>query len=296
MSLAIQHSATLARYAGISFIAGAVNHGMFSEQRSIITACFGVLLYLSGSFLEMRLRPKAERRWKDLLGFGVFASIGLGFFTGGLQHFPDSPERSVWVVPLGFLLSLVAMYFTEVLHSAERRSFLAYGVAGNLTVIVLSVAALKLLPPNAEAGHDHGHSGHSASAVESVPREILVEMFDSMRYSPADWNVTQGESVRFKIINRGLVRHEFVLGSPNELERHAEAMSRAGSDHQHGTHDGEHGVPSGTAITVEPGQSAELNWTFTRAGQVGVGCFEPGHYQAGMRGTVTVLPQAPLPS
>jgi len=43
MSLAIQHSATLARYAGISFIAGAVNHGMFSEQRSLITACFGVL-------------------------------------------------------------------------------------------------------------------------------------------------------------------------------------------------------------------------------------------------------------
>ena len=112
MGLAIQHSATLARYAGISFIAGAVNHGMFSEQRSLITACFGVLLYLSGSFLEMRLRSKAERRWKDLLGFGVFASIGLGFFTGGLQHFPDSPERSVWVVPLGFLLSLVAMYFT----------------------------------------------------------------------------------------------------------------------------------------------------------------------------------------
>jgi uncharacterized cupredoxin-like copper-binding protein len=121
-------------------------------------------------------------------------------------------------------------------------------------------------------------------------------MFDSMRYSPADWNVTQGESVRFKIINRGLVRHEFVLGSPNELERHAEAMSRAGSDHQHGTHDGEHGAPSGTAITVEPGQSAELNWTFTKAGQVGVGCFEPGHYQAGMRGTVTVLPQASVAS
>jgi len=121
-------------------------------------------------------------------------------------------------------------------------------------------------------------------------------MFDSMRYSPADWNVTQGESVRFKIINRGLVRHEFVLGSPSELERHAEVMSRAGSDHQHGTHDGEHGAPSGTAVTVEPGQIVELNWTFTKAGQVSVGCFEPGHYQAGMRGTVTVLPQAPLHS
>jgi len=296
MSLAIQHSATLARYGGISFIAGAVNHGMFSEQRSLITACLGVLLYLSGSVLEMRLRPKDERRWKDLLGFGVFASIGLGFFTGGLQHFPDSPKRSVWVVPVGFLLSLLAMYFTEVQRSAERRSFLAYGVAGNLTVVFLSVAALKLLPPNAEAEHVHGHGDNRTSAVKSASREIVVEMFDSMRYSPADWNVTQGEPVRFKIINRGVVRHEFVLGSPDELERHAEAMSRAGSDHQHGHHDREHGASSGTALTVEPGQSAELNWTFTWAGQVGVGCFEPGHYQAGMRGTVSVSPRTSVPS
>jgi uncharacterized cupredoxin-like copper-binding protein len=311
MNLAIQHSATLARYAGISFIAGAVNHGMFSEQRSVITAGFGVLLYLAGSLLEMRLRPQAERRWKDLLGFGVFASIGLGFFTGGLQHFPDSPERSVWVVPLGFLLSLVAMYFTEVLHSAERRSFLTYGLAGNLTVIVLSVAALKWLPVNAESEHDHGHGDHSPAVVELVPREIIVEMFDSMRYSPADWQVAQGETVRFKIINRGLVRHEFVLGTASELENHAAAMLREGADH-HGAHGGGHGgthganhganqganrsdddgARAGTAIAVEPGQSAQLRWTFTQAGQFGIGCFEPGHYQAGMRGMVTVLPQA----
>ena len=294
MNLAIQHSATLARYAGISFIAGAVNHGMFSEQRSAITAGFGVLLYLAGSVLEMRLRPKEERKWKDLLGFGVFASIGLGFFTGGLQHFPDSPERSVWVVPLGFLLSLVAMYFTEVLHSGERRSFITYGLAGNLTVIAFSVAALKLLPVTAGAEHDHGHADHASATVESVSREIVVEMFDSMRYSPADWQVAQGEAVRFKIINRGSVRHEFVLGSPSELEQHAEAMLRAGSDH-HGAHHGEHGARAGTAVAVEPGQSAELNWIFNKAGQFGIGCFEPGHYQAGMRGMVTVLPQA-LPS
>jgi len=92
------------------------------------------------------------------------------------------------------------------------------------------------------------------------------------------------------------VRLEFVLGGPSELERHAEVMSRAGSGHRHGHHAGEHGAPSGTAVTVDPGQIAELNWIFNKAGQVGVGCFEPGHYQAGMRGKVTVLLQASVSS
>jgi hypothetical protein len=33
MSLITTHIATLCKYAGISFIAGAVNHGFFSEER-----------------------------------------------------------------------------------------------------------------------------------------------------------------------------------------------------------------------------------------------------------------------
>ena len=43
---------------------------------------------------------------------GTLLSIGLGFFTGGLQHFPDSPARSAWVVPLGFAISILALMFT----------------------------------------------------------------------------------------------------------------------------------------------------------------------------------------
>jgi hypothetical protein len=47
MSFATTHTATLLKYGGISFIAGAVNHGMFSESRSLITAAFGVFFICS---------------------------------------------------------------------------------------------------------------------------------------------------------------------------------------------------------------------------------------------------------
>ena len=113
MNFQTQHLATLAKYAGISFIAGAVNHGMFSEQRSFLTAALGVVFYLLGAAMELKASNDAGKRWGDLLGFGIVASIGLGFFSGGLQHFPDSPERSLWVVPLGFFLSLLALYFSQ---------------------------------------------------------------------------------------------------------------------------------------------------------------------------------------
>jgi hypothetical protein len=38
-----------------------------------------------------------------------FFQWALDFFTGGLQHFPDSPVRSAWVVPLGFAVSVPAL-------------------------------------------------------------------------------------------------------------------------------------------------------------------------------------------
>jgi len=39
MKFSLGHIATLCKYTGISFIAGAVTHGAFSEQQSMITSC-----------------------------------------------------------------------------------------------------------------------------------------------------------------------------------------------------------------------------------------------------------------
>ena len=41
-------------------------------------------------------------------------------------------------------------------------------------------------------------------------------------------------------------------------------------------------------ITVQPGKSGEIIWQFTKAGKVNFACLQPGHYDAGMAGTVTV--------
>ena len=300
MNFQIQHLSTLSKYAGISFIAGAVNHGMFSEQRSLITAALGVVFFIVGAYVETRSQSGKAVAWGDVLGFGILASIGLGFFTGGLQHFPDSPQRSAWVVPTGFFLSLIALYFGNTTERASAKAVLWYALGGGAVVVAGCLAALGLL--GNPAPHEHGHEdggahqhaqeqaapaaavatpaagGHDAAAA----RTVVIDMNDSLRFVPAQWEATEGEALRLVVINSGKARHELVIGQEKELAEHAKQMREAPQGHHH---------HMDNAVSVEPGGAAVLNWTFKTAGTWGMACFEPGHFEAGMAGQITVKPQ-----
>ena len=285
MKFQAEHVATLAKYAGISFVAGAVNHGFFSERRSFVTAGVGVVCFLIGAAMEMKAAPDGTKRWADLLGFGIVASIGLGFFTGGLQHFPDSPGRSLWVVPLGFFLSLGAVYLSEGRGRIAPKPLAAYTLAVGATVVAGSVLAASYWGQLGGDGHDHDHGAVTAAAPTStatIPgvRNVVVEVDDARRIVPANWQAKQGETVRLIVINTGQVRHQLVVGRAQELAAHAESMSASG---QHG-HD--------NSVTVEPGQASTLLYTFDQAGEWGIACLEPGHYAGGMKGAVEVGPSA----
>ena len=301
MKFQIQHLATLSKYAGISFIAGAVNHGMFSEQRSLVTAGFGVIFFLVGAYLENRAKGGEAIAWGDALGFGILASIGLGFFTGGLQHFPDSPGRSAWVVPTGFFLSLLSVYFGNTTERPSAKAVLLYAVGGGAVVVAACVAALGYFGNVASGGHGHEESGTHPHVQEQAPstaanlpaptsgahdgaavRTVVIDMNDKLRFVPAQWEATEGEALRLVVINSGKARHELVLGQEKVLAEHAKTMREAPQGHHH---------HMDNAVSVEPGQAAVLNWTFKSAGTWGMACFEPGHYEGGMAGQITVKPK-----
>lgn len=128
-------------------------------------------------------------------------------------------------------------------------------------------------------GHDDGESaiGKPGTAAKAT-RTITVEMSDAMRYSPADIQVKQGETVRFVIKNNGQVKHELSLGTEKELLEHLEVMKKYP--------DMEHDEPS--KVSLAPGKQGEIVWQFTKAGTVNFACLMPGHYEAGMKGVVKV--------
>jgi hypothetical protein len=164
------HGAMLLKYSGISFISGAVNHGFFSGTRAVWTAAMGMVLFVLGAWLEHRqstpTRASSPTGLVKTLLLGTWLSIGLGFFTGGLQHFPDSPARSAWVVPLGFFISVLALG----LSTSHRwsRSTTVYVLVLGFAVTVGSGSAWQWLerhPDWAASGHSHGEAAAADGSI-----------------------------------------------------------------------------------------------------------------------------------
>jgi uncharacterized cupredoxin-like copper-binding protein len=135
-------------------------------------------------------------------------------------------------------------------------------------------------------GHDHSHGNAHGQGdaigvpgqAEKVTRTVNVDMTDKMRFIPATLSVKQGETIRFVVKNSGQLKHEFVLGTKKELEEHYEVMKKHPEM--------EHADPN--MVTLGAGKTGEVIWQFTRSGKVDFACLQPGHYDAGMKGAVTV--------
>ena len=123
--------------------------------------------------------------------------------------------------------------------------------------------------------------GEPADA-EEADRQIEVDTLDSFRFEPDAVDVEHGETITFVVTNKGEVDHEFVLGDEAFQEHHAAEMAEGEMDMEH--------MAEPNTLVVEPGQTEELTWSFSEQGEVLYGCHEPGHYEAGMVGKITVAP------
>jgi uncharacterized cupredoxin-like copper-binding protein len=136
----------------------------------------------------------------------------------------------------------------------------------------------------AKTADGHAHEHHDSDAIgvageaAKASRTVTIDMSDKMRFTPATVAVRQGETVRFIVRNSGALKHEFVLGTEMELEEHYELMKKFPEM--------EHSDPN--MVTVAPGKTGEVVWKFTQSGKVDFACLQPGHYDAGMKGAVTV--------
>jgi uncharacterized cupredoxin-like copper-binding protein len=107
---------------------------------------------------------------------------------------------------------------------------------------------------------------------------VVVHLMDAMRFSPDSLRFTRGETVRLRIANVGRLPHEFVLGTKQDIARHAEMMRKMpGMIHK-----------DASSARVAPGKSVDLVWQFSSPGTFYFACLVPGHREAGMQGTVLV--------
>ena len=161
----------------------------------------------------------------------------------------------------------------------------------------------------------HAHRApHKPGPTWATTAPVRVVMNDRFRYRPSSIVVRAGRRVTFVVTNAGRLPHEFILGDRAAQLDHERQMRQAAPmadgpthlpgddpmDHDsmdHGSMDhGDHADAGAGALTVPPGESRRLTWTFHDPGIVLYGCHVLGHWAAGMRGTIVVLaPNRSLP-
>ena len=153
------------------------------------------------------------------------------------------------------------------------------------TNTLIAALAIALIASTALASgkHEGGHHADSNAIgqpgkADQVTRTITVDMTDAMRFNPADTSAKRGETIKFVVKNSGKIKHEMVLGTEKELKEHYEMMMKF-PEMEHADEN---------MVTVQPGQTGEIVWQFTKAGKVNFACLQPGHYDAGMKGVVAV--------
>lgn len=158
---------------------------------------------------------------------------------------------------------------------------------------LLAAACVALLAALPSAAFGHGDGKHAkkseirkeqkpwgiAGDAKSVKRVVEIRMTDNMRFTPDFIEVKLGETIRFVHRNDGKMMHEMVIGTKKELEEHAALMLKFPNM--------EHDEPY--MAHVEPGKRGEIVWNFNRAGEFQFACLIPGHFQAGMTGTIKVV-------
>ena len=150
----------------------------------------------------------------------------------------------------------------------------------------LAVGAWALAIAMPASAHDPGHSmgGGKPGDPAKATRTLEIVATDNA-FSLKSLQVRDGETVRFVIRNDGFEAHEFLIGTAHEHAEHL-AMMKAMIEQQKKTGRATPMDHHDNGVTVLPGETATLVWTFARAASLQFACDIPGHYEDGMHGAI----------
>jgi uncharacterized cupredoxin-like copper-binding protein len=153
-----------------------------------------------------------------------------------------------------------------------------------IAVTLLALAVLGCAAPPAQ------WTAPPLAGTVDEPREVNVIMRDYL-FEPNPIVLYAGETVRFNVVNAGLLPHEFVLGDADVQAAWASAEAAA-------TPPGFTATPppvslppeqAGLRIWLESGQSASAVYQVPADETLELACQIPGHVDAGMVGAVEII-------
>lgn len=125
--------------------------------------------------------------------------------------------------------------------------------------------------------------------TRDAPRPVNVIMRDYL-FNPSTLHLVPGETVVFRMINGGLIEHEFVLGDDAVQAAWAEAHRLATPPAPFATAPPASVPPStgGLRVLLRPGESTSALYDVPAGTALQFMCHLPGHLERGMLGTVSL--------
>lgn len=177
------------------------------------------------------------------------------------------------------------------------------GLTWVISAIVSSLLSSPVLAAGSHGdGHDHAKKPEVNIGMEGdsskVSRTITILMYDNY-FEPKTLSLKEGETVRFKVSNRGEFVHEFNIATAAMHAAHQKEMMGMMESgvlemdrirHDKMAHGDGHGMKHDHANStlLEPGQSGEIVWTFKTHAKLEFACNVPGHYESGMNGSINL--------
>ena len=135
---------------------------------------------------------------------------------------------------------------------------------------------------------------------KKIDRTIEIEMYDNYYY-PTQIDVKKGETVKFIVKNLGELVHEYNIGTKEMHIKHQPEMAKLVEheilladkiDHEKmkkmAKKDHSLGHSHSNSVLLEPNETGEIIWKFSKDISLEMACNMPGHYETGMVGKINI--------
>ena len=140
-----------------------------------------------------------------------------------------------------------------------------------LTTVMFTVTALTIAACGGEAATTTGGGGAASTELTTSVKEYV--------FTPNTWTVPAGEQVTITVTNEGSLKHEWVLLQDGVTITSEEDLPDSEEELEENFVNVEK--------EVEPGETTTLTFEAPPAGSYQVICAIPGHFNAGLKGTLT---------
>ena len=133
-----------------------------------------------------------------------------------------------------------------------------------------------------------------------IDRTIEIEMYDNYYY-PTQIDVKKGETIKFVVKNLGELVHEYNIGTKEMHIKHQPEMAKLVEheilladkiDHEKmkkmSKMDHSLGHSHANSVLLEPNETGEIIWRFSKDISLEMACNMPGHYETGMVGKINI--------